>query len=158
MLIWVYKHTQTDKQVRIHAQCGLLKMYYWNRTLCLVSRALGKWQKTLGKPFAECHTRQRGDDKKIMAKQALPIECRFLGTRRSLCRVPVCHSANKSSRHGQPNGGSRFAECLKPNTRQRHLKKIKFLDLPSVFLGTLGKILSLPSVLNRTLDKAIRFA
>ena len=32
--------------------------HYWNRALCLVSTALGKQQKTLGKPFAECHTRQ----------------------------------------------------------------------------------------------------
>jgi hypothetical protein len=62
--------------------------HYWNRTLCLVSRTLGKRPKTLGKPFAECHTRQSGDGKKSNDKADF-AECPFSDTRQSLCRVPV---------------------------------------------------------------------
>ena len=54
--------------------------------LCRVSVALGKGLKTLGKAFAECHTRQRPHGK-ISAGKAVFAECYFSSTRQRLCRV-----------------------------------------------------------------------
>jgi len=70
---------------------GLILMvisHYWNRALCLVFKTLGKRQKTLGKPFAECHTRQSRDGKKNDGKASF-AECLFSGTRQSLCQVSI---------------------------------------------------------------------
>ena len=134
---------------------GLILMvisHYWNRALCLVFKTLGKRQKTLGKPFAECHTRQSRDGKKMTAKQALPsVFFRALGKAFAKCPFDTRrHSANKSS----PNGVRWFAECSIFNTRQRHFfKKIKFVSLPSVHCSALGKEPGLPSVLGWTLGK-----
>jgi len=41
--------------------------------------ALGKWQKTLGKPFPECHTRQSRDGKKVDGKVGF-AECLLSST------------------------------------------------------------------------------
>jgi len=43
--------------------------------LCRVSVALGKGLKTLGKAFAECHTRQRSHDKISASKAVGFAEC-----------------------------------------------------------------------------------
>jgi hypothetical protein len=73
--------------------------HYWNLALCLVSRALGKRQKTLDKPFAdECHTQQSRDDTKFNSKVGF-AGCLSSGTQQSLYRVPIWHTAKKSSRH-----------------------------------------------------------
>jgi hypothetical protein len=61
--------------------------HYRNQPLCRVSRALGKAINTLGKGFAECHTRQRAHGKKAVGKAAF-AECLLSGTRQRLCRVP----------------------------------------------------------------------
>jgi len=128
---------------------------YWNRTLCLVFRALGKRQKTLGKPFAKCHTRQSRDRKKITAKQVLSsVFFRALGKAFAEClfdtrQTKVTVTANLTEQQGLP---SVYSQTL---GKDIFFKKI---GLPSVFLGTLGKVPSLPNVLDTTLGKAIRFA
>jgi hypothetical protein len=74
-----------------------IALHYWNRALCLVSTTLGKGWKTLGKPFAECHTRQNYLGKFLNGKGSF-VECHFSGTRQTLCLVSISHSANKSRR------------------------------------------------------------
>jgi hypothetical protein len=63
-------------------------IHYRNQALCRVSRALGKALNTLGKGFAECHTRQRAYSKKAVGKAAF-AECLLSGIRQRLCRVPL---------------------------------------------------------------------
>jgi hypothetical protein len=53
-----------------------------------VFRALGKALNTLGKGFAECHTRQRAHGKKVVGKAAF-AECLLSDTQQRLCRVPA---------------------------------------------------------------------
>jgi hypothetical protein len=95
-------------------------IHYRNHRLCRVPKALGKALKTLGKFFAECHTRQRGLGIQCIGK-AVFVEYFFLGTRqknsryddgwrrRSLCRVSRATLGK----------GVHFAECLPDSTRQR---------------------------------------
>ena len=51
-------------------------IHYGTPMLCRVSVALGKGLKTLGKAFAECHTRQRPHGK-ILADKGVFAECYF---------------------------------------------------------------------------------
>ena len=53
-----------------------------------MSKTLGKGPNTLGKAFAECHTRQRAHGK-ILAGKEVFAECFLSGTRQRLCRVPT---------------------------------------------------------------------
>jgi len=53
-----------------------------------VSLTLGKGQNTLGKAFAECHTRQRAHGKILIGKGVF-AECFLSGTRQRLYRVPT---------------------------------------------------------------------
>jgi hypothetical protein len=66
--------------------------------LCRVPRALGKALKTLGKGFAECHTRQRRLDKKCIDKIFF-VEYFFSGTRQRCLPSAREHSAKKSDRY-----------------------------------------------------------
>ena len=88
----------------------LLGLHYWIQVLCRVAEALGKAQIALGEAFAECGTRQRTHDKKLIGK-ALFIECLLSGTRQRLCWEPRGHSAKKSDRHGAGPVDGRFVEC-----------------------------------------------
>ena len=55
--------------------------HYGRQMLCRVS-------KTLGKAFAECHTRQRAHCKILVGKRVF-AECFLSDTRQRLCRVPT---------------------------------------------------------------------
>jgi len=85
-------------------------IHYWRRRLCRVPEALGKGRYTLGKAFAECYTRQRALGKQFIGKD-LFTECTLSDTRQRLCRVPIRHSAKKSSHDGERHRDGGFAEC-----------------------------------------------
>jgi hypothetical protein len=73
--------------------------HYRNQSLCRVPEALGEALKTLGKGFAECHTRQRRLDKECIGKGFF-AECFFSGTRQTSLPSVREHSAKKSGRYG----------------------------------------------------------
>ena len=104
---------------------------------------LGKGQIALGKAFAECDTRQRTHDKKLIGK-ALFAECLLLGTRQRFCQVLRGHSVKKSDRHGGGSVDGHFAECQPC----RHSAKIFYFFLKKILcrvptLQALGKEFSL---------------
>jgi hypothetical protein len=80
-------HTDTEEDFINTDTDAYIAIHYWNQPLCRVSRALGKALNTLGKGFAEYHTRQRAHGKKAVGKAAV-AECLLSGTRQRLCRVP----------------------------------------------------------------------
>jgi len=65
---------------------------------------------TLTKAFAECYTRQRALGKQFIGKDLFD-ECTLSGTRQSLCRVLIRHSAKKSRRDRESHRDGGFAEC-----------------------------------------------
>ena len=67
-------------------------MHYRIQELCRVPGALDEAQKTLGKGFAECHTRQTTLGEFLSETDF--AECFLSDTRRRLRRVPKKHSAN----------------------------------------------------------------
>ena len=83
---------------------------------------------TLGKWFAECHTRQRVHGKKVIGK-GLFAESFLSGTRQSLCHVLTWHSEKKSRRNGGSHGDGGFAECQGHGTRQKPLPLPRAVDL-----------------------------
>jgi len=93
-----------------------------------VSKTFGKGPNTLGKAFAECHTRQRAHDKILVGKGVF-AECFLSGTRQRLCRVPTLGKeknkkncrVSKTFGKGPNTLGKAFAEC---GTRQRAHGKI----------------------------------
>jgi len=65
-----------------------------------VSKTLGKGPNTLGKAFAQCHTRQRAHGKILAGKGSLPsVFYRALGKGFAECR----HSAEKKLKKSQKN-------------------------------------------------------
>jgi hypothetical protein len=106
-------------------------VHYRNRRLCRVPEALGKALKTLGKIFAECHTRQRGLDIQCISK-AVFVEYFFRALGKVVCRVPESTRQRKAAVTTTGDGGGVFAEC--PG---RH--SAKEFTLPSVCLTALGK-------------------
>jgi hypothetical protein len=75
-----------------------------------VSLALGKGLNTLGKAFAECHTRQRAHDN-ILAGKGVFAECFLSDTRQRLCRVSTLDKG--------------FAECRVSTLGKDKSKKIR---------------------------------
>jgi len=63
-----------------------------------VSKTLGKGPNTLGKAFAEYHTRQRAHVK-ILADKEVFAECFLSGTRQRLCRVPTLGKEKKKPKN-----------------------------------------------------------
>jgi hypothetical protein len=99
---------------------------------CRVPEALGKALKTLGKGFAECHTRQNRLGKQCIGK-AFFAEYFFSGTRQTGLPSAWEHSAQKSGRYGDGvTETTSFAEC-----QGRHSANES--TLPSVFPVALGK-------------------
>jgi len=75
-------------QISSNSRFFSLSHHYGRQTLCRVSLALGKGLNTLGKAFAECHTRQRAHGK-ILAGKGVFAECFLSGTQQRLYRVPT---------------------------------------------------------------------
>jgi hypothetical protein len=123
-----------------------MNSHYQNRRLCRVPEALGKALKTLGKSFAECHTRQRGLGTQCIGK-AFFAEYFFSGTRQ---RKPVVTAPG--------DGDDVFAECLPGSTRQRiHLCRVPPGTLDKNLLERVPMSGSLPSA-SMALGKACFFA
>jgi hypothetical protein len=72
--------------------------------------ALGKAQKTLGKNFAECDTRQRELGEQYIDNDFF-AEYFLSGTRQRLCRVSLGTRQTKVAVTATGNGDDTFAEC-----------------------------------------------
>jgi len=70
---------------------------------------------TLGKAFAECHTRQRPHGK-ILADKGVFAECYFLGTRQRLYRVLTLDKDKNKKIKKNPKKENFF--CRRPAPRQ----------------------------------------
>ena len=97
-------------------------IHYRKQWLYRVPQALGKDQKTLGKGFTECNTRQTGHGIYRVGKQ-LFAESFLSRTRQMVCRVSNLTLGKKKW----------FAECFSK------IHSAKDYCLPSVFEITLGK-------------------
>jgi len=126
--------------------CATGHYHYRKQSLCRVPQALGKAQKTLGKGFAECNTRQTAHDIYSAGKR-LFAECFLSGTRqKTLPRTEIEAQRKKVSwRSGDGHGA--FADCQISGTWQTFLlcrvsnfrHSANLASLPSVKVQALGK-------------------
>jgi hypothetical protein len=109
---------QISLMVNVLNQCFTFGEHYRKRALCRVPEALGKADKTLGKGFAECRTRQRRLGKQCIGK-AFFAEYFFSGTRQRGLPSAREHSAKKSGRYGDGVMETASLPSVKDDTRQR---------------------------------------
>ena len=133
---------------------SILRIHYWIRLICRVTRALGKALNVLCKGFTEYHPQYTSHCKKSDGKK-LFAECFLWDTWQSLCRVLRGFTAKK---RGTKNGqwmvtwlcrvpqrlalgkGPCFAECSSNwgHSAKAHVLPSVYFS-PSVFVIALGK-------------------